>query len=144
MDHDRPLNDRGEHDAPGVGRLLLKRALVPDLVLCSTAVRAVETARRVTAEAGYGGELVLTRRLYLAAPETYLAVIQEVDDGCERLLVVGHNPGLSHLVGALTGEETELPTAALVQVELAAEKWRDARLDRRAKLISIDRPRELD
>jgi phosphohistidine phosphatase len=126
-DHDRPLAPRGEQEAPRVGVWLAAHHLVPDRVLASTATRAVQTARLVLGALGDDApELMTERRLYLAHPTTVAETVLEHAAGCERLLVVGHNPGLAQLVEVLTGAPLEedpdtgvlFPTAALAHLEL--------------------------
>ena len=60
-DHDRPLNKRGIHDAPRMGKLLRHEHLMPDLILSSTAVRAKKTAELVAKACKYKGEIALNR-----------------------------------------------------------------------------------
>ena len=55
-DHDRPLNPRGQRDAPDVGKRLRNEGLIPDAVLSSTAKRARQTAEAVAEESGSAGE----------------------------------------------------------------------------------------
>lgn len=143
-DHDRPLNRRGERDAPRMGRYLVENALVPDLVLSSTARRARQTALSVMEECGWRGELRLVRSLYLAEPADYATAVQSAPPACERVLLVGHNPGLESLIEGLTGESLTMPTAALAVLELAAGAWSDLSLDGRTKIASNCRPKDLD
>jgi phosphohistidine phosphatase len=142
-DHDRPLNKRGKRDAPRMGALLEEQRLVPDLVLCSTAARALATAREVIQACGYDGEVRLSRELYLATAETYAAFLRREPRQHERVLLVGHNPGLEELVHGLTGEEHHLSTAALARLELPIKSWDAFMLDRSARLVDLWRPKEL-
>ncbi len=123
-DHARPLAPRGVKAAARMGRFLRAADLVPDLVLTSTAARALATATRARDSGRWDCELALRRELYAAAPETILAEIATVPAAVERLLVVGHEPGLSQLVSRLVGGgRLRFPTAALAAVELAVEGW---------------------
>lgn len=141
-DHDRPLNDRGERDAPRVGALLRDEDLVPESIISSTAVRAVRTARIAARSAGFKGEIETHSSLYLAQPASYLEALQELDDGVSRAMVVGHNPGLEDLVVVLTGRHERLPTAALVQIELPLDSWADLSLQTTGRLVGVWRPKE--
>ena len=143
-DHDRPLKKRGRRAAPRIGRLLLDESLVPDLVLSSSALRAVETARLVTEACGYGGPLITQRELYLAVPEAYVDAVREVGGTAERLLLIGHNPGLEALVEGLSGQSIELPTAALVSIRVPIERWGALRLDGRGELVQCWTPKSLE
>src|SRR4029450_9095326 len=48
-DHARRLNARGKSDAPVIGAFMAHHALIPDLVLVSTAERTPQTWERVAA-----------------------------------------------------------------------------------------------
>jgi phosphohistidine phosphatase len=58
-------------------------------------------------------------------------------------MIVGHNPGLEGLVAQLTGEEQDLPTAALAQIVLPIDRWRDLKMSTRGTLVALWRPRDL-
>src|SRR6266480_4882827 len=91
-DHTRPLNKRGKKTAPRMGALLQDEDLIPDLIICSSAVRAYTTALLVAKACSYMGEINQTRSLYLAEPEDYVEVLRQVAEKHMRVLVVGHNP----------------------------------------------------
>ena len=55
-DYERPLNDRGEADAPMMGERLKKLNIQPDLIISSTAKRAAQTAKKIAAAMGYSGD----------------------------------------------------------------------------------------
>lgn len=142
-DHDRPLNKRGKRTAPHMGALLQDEGLIPDLILCSSAVRAHTTALLVAKACAYAGEIKQTRQLYLAEPEDYVEVVCQVPEKHARVLVVGHNPGLEALIEALTGEAMAMPTAALAQVELSLKRWSDLDTDTDCKLVNVWSPKDL-
>lgn len=125
-DHDRPLNKRGKRSAPLMGALLDEQGIVPDLIISSTARRAIDTARRVAEAAGYEGDIEARRELYHAEPQTYLEAIAHVADAFDRVMVVGHNPGMEMLVSHLAGHYERFPTAALAQLTLSIEAWHEA------------------
>ena len=143
-DWERPLNDRGRRDAPRVGELLRRLSLLPDLIITSDAVRAETTARLVAEAAGYTGKIVLSPSLYHATPDLMIEVLRAAPDSAARaIMIVAHNPGLEELVARLTGEHVTLPTAALVDLAVAVNRWRDLDLSTAASLIDIWRPAEL-
>lgn len=143
-DHDRPLNDRGKRDAPRMGQLLQNRGLLPALILCSTAVRARKTLKKVCQAAEYEGPHALRGELYLAPPEVYVGVLQGVAEPTETVMVIGHNPGLESLLTCLTGEMEHFPTAALAVIELPIDRWQDLRLSATGRLIDLFRPKEIE
>lgn len=122
-DHERPLNRRGRAAAPRVGRLLAERGLIPQLMVVSDARRTLETAELVAQACGYSGEIRSTRQLYLAPPSTYLDMLLEVEPGTQRVLLLGHNPGIAQLHAHLAGVGCDMPTAALSQFELSAAQF---------------------
>jgi phosphohistidine phosphatase len=142
-DHERPLNQRGKRDARRVGRLLQDEQLLPDLILTSTAKRTRRTVKGLVPAVSYAGKIKAKRELYLAGPEAYLEVLRAVPDRYQRVMVVGHNPGLEEWVEQLTGTATILPTAALAQVLLPIKRWRDLGEDTKGELRGVWRPREL-
>ena len=142
-DHERPLNERGRRDAPRMGELLRDYGLIPDVVISSDAVRAQHTAEAVAEAARYVGEILVDGRLYLATPADILVRLRTVHENAGRILIVGHNPGLEGLVEQLTGEREDLPTAALAQIELPIDRWRDLQLSTRGTLLNLWRPEEL-
>ncbi|MCE2423135.1 MAG: histidine phosphatase family protein [Gemmatimonadetes bacterium] len=142
-DHDRPLAPRGFTDAPRMGRLLGIEDLEPDLILTSDAVRARGTAQQVWEELGGDADVVILPDLYHGDVPSYIAAIAEHGGETERLLVVGHNPGISELVMELTGRHELLPTAGLACVELDVEEWHDVETSPPGHLEALWRPKEL-
>jgi len=141
-DHDRPLNKRGKQEAPRVGAWLRAQELVPDLIISSTARRARETAEKVAEASGYEGEVELDEALYLADPEDCIAALRDVSDQHACVMVVGHNPGLEMLLETLTRSDDLMPTAAVAQVSLPVERWRQLTLATRGALVNLWRPRD--
>jgi phosphohistidine phosphatase len=141
-DHDRPLNKRGKANAPQVGELIVREGLMPDMIISSSAKRAQSTAELVAEAAGYDGELHLLRELYAAPPAAYIQALSKLDDRFDRILIVGHNPGLEDLLQGLTYEVQSMPTAALACVELPIERWSEISQRTRGKLAHIWRPKD--
>ena len=142
-DHDRPLNKRGLSDAPRMGQLLRDEDLLPDLIITSTARRALMTVEGLVEASGYDGEVHLTNDFYHASTEAILAVLSQVPDDFQRVMVVGHNPGLEALLDVLTGEYLRIPTAALTQVSLSIQCWAEIGDDIMGVLVDFWRPKEL-
>jgi phosphohistidine phosphatase len=124
-DHERVLKRRGRKAAHRVGRLLAGLDQRPELVLCSTAARARETAE--VALDAWGEDVPMQRlaAIYAAGPETLLEQVQSVAPGTRSVLMVGHQPGLGLLIKLLTGAEPDFPTAALARIEIPVATWTD-------------------
>ncbi|KUM99200.1 phosphohistidine phosphatase [Streptomyces yokosukanensis] len=131
-DHRRPLASRGLRDAPAAGRALAEADCLPDLALCSTAVRARRTWELASAEWGTPPPVRYDSRLYGADVPDLLEVIREAPPEVETLLVVGHNPGLEELVLELARDglddtldqvRTKFPTSAIAVLSWHGTGW---------------------
>lgn len=142
-DRDRPLNERGERDAPMMGRRLRARGARPTLMLTSPALRARRTAQIIAREINYPQEFLQREAgLYLASPDEIIAVIARQDDAFRDLVVCGHNPGLTELANRLTGAGIDnVPTCGMVVVELELDRWAELP-GSRGRLALFDYPRK--
>jgi phosphohistidine phosphatase len=70
-------------------------------------------------------------------------VIRQTPDTCQRLLVIGHNPGLEEFLEQHTGSFTPHSTAALAHMELPIDSWRTLSAKTKANLVRLWQPREL-
>jgi phosphohistidine phosphatase len=122
-DHERPLAPRGVKAARRMGRLLRESGAIPDLVLSSTAVRALTTAELAAKAGAWKCPIVAENALYASDPDRVLEVVARVDDGVRRLLIAGHEPTSSELVRRLTGGVVRMPTAAVACLDLADGGW---------------------
>lgn len=141
-DHARPLNARGRGDAPLMAAGLAEEGLLPDRVLCSTARRAKETAELFLTAAKVDLQAAFADRLYLAPPDEILAVIAEAADDSDRLMVVGHNPGMEELVTRLSGVDTSMPTAAIARIDLSIASWQDVTRSTVGSLAGFWKPKD--
>lgn len=141
-DHDRPLKKRGKRDAPRMGTLLREEGLVPDLIISSTAKRALETAVLVADASGYEGDIDVRREFYPGYPDAYIDALRETADEYRIMMVVGHNPGLEELLELLTEAGEFLPTAALAQVALPLQNWCELNYETSGEMVNLWRPRE--
>jgi phosphohistidine phosphatase len=142
-DIDRPLNDRGKRDSRRLGQLLRDEDLLPDVILTSPAKRARKTVERLTAAGSYAGKVKEESGFYPGGPDDYVRGLSGLQDKYQRVMVVGHNPGLESLLERLTGTDEVLPTAAIARVALPIDHWRDLKAETRGRLTGIWRPREL-
>ena len=76
-DFNRPLNERGEKDAPRMGKRLKEREVTADLMITSPAKRALKTCKAIAKVLGYPGEKIKTdRSLYHAGEDAFLSVLK--------------------------------------------------------------------
>jgi len=143
-DHERSLNKRGKKDAPKMGRLLKDQDLLPELLIASTAKRCRKTAEHVIAASGYRGHTRFCGELYEAHASTLLDFLAGFENTANRVLLIGHNPGLEELLESLTGVYTPLSTGALAQVEIDVGDWSNIGKEPKATLAKIWQPGELE
>lgn len=142
-DHDRPLSPRGEKALGPLRRHLGRMDHRPEVVLCSSARRTVQTLEGVREALRRSTSIVVDDALYLADAEELLASVRQLSEGVHTAMVVAHNPGLEDLADLLIGSgddtlrrqlQAKLPTGALVTLSFRGP-WNDleagaARLDR--------------
>jgi phosphohistidine phosphatase len=151
-DFDRPLNAKGRKAALAMGQHLHSLDLGFDHVVASPAQRVVETIADLAH--GYGSAIdpAWDKRLYLASASTLLDVARETPADADRLLMIGHNPGLEDFVLLLLGHgarelvaaaEEKYPTATLAELTFEADDWA-AIAPGAGTLTRFVRPRDLD
>ena len=150
-DFDRALAPRGEQAAPAMGAYMRSIDLSPELVLCSPALRAVQTARLTLSELPETPKIEFDERLYHAGSDDLLAILREVSDSFESIMIIGHNPGLhvfaldlvdksrADLVGAMSGK---FPTGALAVFSVDVQNWGEIET-RQATLKEFMTPKQL-
>jgi phosphohistidine phosphatase len=131
-DFDRPLAKRGLTAAPRMGAYMAAEGLIPDLVLCSPAVRARQTLDLVLSHLSVGATVIYEEAFYLASPSVLLARIRKIDAPVGHALIVGHDPGIQGLAlelastgraEALKALGAKFPTAALAVIRFTAGDW---------------------
>ncbi len=147
-DHDRPLSGRGRRDAAAVGQWLAASAPVPDLVLCSSALRTRETWAGAVAGGASREKLRFESSIYAASVGDLLRLIRSVPGKVGTALVLGHAPGIPDLVEYVCRRadsplwreiDRKFPTSGLAVIEVPTS-W--AELGRgRAKLVDFVAPR---
>lgn len=152
-DFDRPLNRRGRKGAVVMGRHIIEHGCPWQRIIASPAVRAAQTIELASADTHLNVPLEWDRRIYLASSATLADVLREQPDSVDRVLMVGHNPGLEDLIFDLVPDagqsplrrlvEEKFPTATFAVMELAINQWCDLE-DGCGSLVHLVRPRDLD
>ena len=143
-DHDRALTPRGHEAAAKIGAYMATHALVPDLVVSSTAARARETLDPVAAAFPERPRIVYDERIYDASAEAILSVVKAAAGSAHVVLLVGHNPGFADLADLLIAAgdvearqrlAEKLPTGGFIVIDFPIDAWsklhpKSGRLDR--------------
>ena len=130
-DHERPLSPRGRRAAQLLAEHFASATIRPEVILCSSAVRARETLAPIAAAMGLGDRVQIDAGLYGATAEQILIRVRTVDPDVASVLVVGHNPGFQELALELSGDDPDVdtrllakfPTGALAEVVMDAGSW---------------------
>lgn len=112
-DHERPLAPRGEREATLAGEWLRSNVPSIDAVLCSSATRT----RQTLAYTGVQARIAFLDELYGAAPGTMIGAINEIRDSVQTLLVIGHEPTVSHVALGLAGAGSDPDVAEHVAMK---------------------------
>ena len=128
-DFDRPLNDRGEKDAPHMAKVLKQRKVFPDRMISSPAVRALKTCKEFAKVLDFDKHHIMTvDRLYHASSDIWLSVLRSLKehpgDKEDVALVFGHNPGITEFANDLLNMEIDnIPTCGIISASLNIEHW---------------------
>ena len=124
-DVDRSLTDAGLREASRLGRYLYVKENIPERIMTSHALRSIQTARFLTEQLRMEySHVEEIEDLYEASVRTLLQFINELDKTSQKVLIIGHNPAISHLVEHLTEEDVgSLPAGSMVHLSFANLNW---------------------
>ena len=127
-DRDRSLNARGQGDAKLIGKFLSAQGIVFEQVYCSIATRARQTFEKINEILEIPAENVhFDDALYLASLPVLLGYIENLPNTHDRVVLVGHNPGLTELCNSLcNGDLTNLPTSGVYTIQFPVDDWQAA------------------
>ncbi len=143
-DIDRPLNHRGERDAPRIARHIRESGFSPDLILSSPATRAATTAEEIARGVGYDLENIVWKdQIYAAMIEDLVQLIWELDNQHAHVALVGHNPAFTELANQLQDTPIgSMPTGGVVSISFDSDRWSDVP-DRCGSLLTFDSPKTI-
>lgn len=143
-DFDRPLNERGQNDAPRMAQMLVKEGVNPDLLVASPAKRALTTAI-FFAEAFHMEADGVQREpaIYEAFPQEILRIISDLPDSSHTVMLFGHNPTFTEVANRFTEDFIDnVPTCGVVKIASSAESWR-ALYEGNSKVTACYFPKEV-
>ena len=138
----RPLNRRGEVNAPEMGRRLSQSGVSFEHMFSSPATRAIVTAEAIASVLQLPSHHILVcQNLYTFSSDDILAFIRCFDSTMNHVAIVCHNPAMTDLLNHLSGADIEnVPTCGVARLRFAVDDWREADADT-AKLLSFDYPK---
>jgi phosphohistidine phosphatase len=114
-DDERPLTERGRKEMKRVAKLLERLKLIPDTILTSPLPRASQTAEIVAQRL----DIELQTESALAHGfniERLRRLLAKADTEC--VMIVGHEPEFSQVIGELTGGKIKISKAGIALLEI--------------------------
>lgn len=137
-DRARPLTDPGKRDIQRVGVHLESQGWLPDATVTSPATRTHVSAEKALKAGGRGiASLTVDPRIYEASATTLTNVLATFPREPSRVLLVGHNPGLSDLVTMLTKRSTILAPGMLARLRMPGD-WTSLRAGSATLMSAVD------
>ncbi len=126
-DFDRPLNERGNHDAPIMANRLLKQNIKIDALITSPAKRALSTCKYFAKAFELKKKSIIKEeRLYLADCKIFFDVINNMEDEYNSVALFSHNPGITNFANQITETKIDnMPTCGIYAVETDIKHWTD-------------------
>ncbi len=145
-DHERTLNDRGFEEAPLTGKYLFTNKDLPDLIICSTALRAKQTLELILKELNKNIKVIYDKKIYDEDAKTIFKLISKTDNLINTLMIVGHNPDITHILELAIREEfpyDNFSTSGLAIIKFNINSWDEINLHK-GELISFTTPKSLE
>lgn len=144
-DFDRPLNSRGEKNAPEMAARLKKKNLIPSQIISSPALRAITTAEYFAEELGIKRtDIIKEAEIYEAFTSTLLEVINNLDDISSFTALFGHNPSITSIANNLCNANLlNIPTCGVVLIRFPFDSWNMVSAGT-GELIFFDYPKNVE
>ncbi|MEJ6982298.1 histidine phosphatase family protein [Pedobacter sp. P351] len=125
-DFERPLNKRGNKDAPVMADRLLNKHLIPQAIISSPALRALTTAKYFAEVFNIDKkEIQKEPAIYEASPNTLLSIVNGLDNKFDFIALFGHNPGITNFAISLCDTNIyDMPTCGVILIEFPFDDWK--------------------
>lgn len=124
-DYDRPLIETGIARTRMVISYLIEKGINPDMIICSHAVRAKDTASLIAEGLQYPKDKIkVEEKIYSGNEDDVFELVFGVPNTLKQLLIVGHNPTFTNIANNFLENQLEwLPTSGVVCIEFNTDKW---------------------
>lgn len=141
-DFDRPLNRRGDINAPEMAQRMISQKIYPELIVSSPALRAITTAKYFAKAWEIALEVIqMDKNIYEADLKTLLNIVNHFDNHHNTIVMFGHNPGFTDFVNYLSDVSIyNMPTCSVVMLEFPFEEW-NLVSNSTAKVLLFDYPK---
>ena len=124
IDHNRSLTIKGEKDSNKIGQYIESINHIPQLVITSSANRALSTAKNVISAGKWGSNLNIESSIYGGKPDYLLSLLSKQKNEYDIICLIGHEPNFSTFIAKITDNiYRPLRTASIVLINLDIVKW---------------------
>lgn len=120
----RELTMEGRKQLDRLLAILNKMDFKTDLILVSPAIRTLQTSEII----GFGFPSDIRNivdDIFDAEPQTLLELLNDVKGEIQKVLLIGHNPGISALVSFISGQDyISMKPGMMAVIELQVEDWK--------------------
>lgn len=122
-DFDRPLNKRGHRDAQRMAEYMREKAYHPDVILCSSALRTVETLDPILKKLHYNNKLEFLDSIYESDWKVLKKEVEKRDE--DSVMLIGHAPGIERYLSHILKEKMTMKTCHLAVIDMEKKKLLD-------------------
>jgi len=126
IDHDRPLTKRGCNDAKKIGIFIKQEKIIPELVISSSAKRAIFTTECAHKFGNWNSKIIIDSNIYGGNPSFLVNLVNNQDDKYSSICLVGHEPDFSSFIAECANiNYIHFPTASLVKIDFETNSWKN-------------------
>ena len=123
-DFGRQLTTRGIRDAEKIGKRLASMRILPDGIISSPARRTMQTAKIISKNLKYAGEITVNENIYHTSGAKIITIIQKTEEKIQSLMIVGHNPSFNGILHHLCETNIDnIPKGGVIGIKLNVEQW---------------------
>lgn len=126
VDKERVLSEKGIAEAKQIAAFLEKNNFTPDAIFCSAAVRTRQTLMLINEKLpNTRTKIFFSDDLYEAGHDELHAIVREISDVYNTVMIIGHNPAISSVAAHLVNASVSLHTCGLAKIELKISSWHE-------------------
>jgi len=137
-DFERPLKQSGIQDAAIMAKRLQAQNIIPQAIISSPALRTITTANVLSEHLSLPAPQS-NENIYEATDTTLLNIIDQFPDSQDFIALVGHNPGISHILYNLTGKVKDVKPGGIAFINFDIDAWKDVGMNN-GNLLYYDEP----
>ena len=144
-DFQRTLVKKGKEESSDMAKKVKKVGIIPDLLISSSADRALETAHIFAQRIGYPKKKIMVKDpLYnVLKEESLLEIIQDLDNTYSSIMLFGHEPAFSHFAAFLLKDFSDgIPKSGVVCIDFRRKTWKGVTKGN-GRLKHFDYPRQI-